>query len=295
LEIAQRDDDGEPNTARRFYYLALSHGYIDPDMSASDAGKKSRDAAYGRILGVIRILRQQGRLDWEAVLDLTRDLDEWQTFASPREARAAARRAYDEDRWRGQPYYPMLIVEKDTLEPICKPMASRWQMPFASSRGYGSLKLQYDVANMLGERYARTKQRAIVYFISDLDPSGLDLERAWRDALDNFNAPVVDFVRIGLTREQVRALPNRRLRQGIEVKPSDSRARSLHRRVRRAVLGDGHLASRDHRAGHQALDLLLARCDGVESPRRRDRACPPIAVTEKGPASRPGTAQVAPP
>jgi hypothetical protein len=31
-------------------------------------------------------------------------------------------------------------------------------------------------------------------------------------------------VRIGLTREQVRALPNARLRQGIEVKPSDSRA-----------------------------------------------------------------------
>ena len=31
-------------------------------------------------------------------------------------------------------------------------------------------------------------------------------------------------MRIGLTREQVRALPNARLCQGIEVKPSDSRA-----------------------------------------------------------------------
>jgi hypothetical protein len=33
-------------------------------------------------------------------------------------------------------------------------------------------------------------------------------------------------VRLGLTREQVRALPNARLRQGIEVKPGDSRAKS---------------------------------------------------------------------
>jgi hypothetical protein len=33
------------------------------------------------------------------------------------------------------------------MEPVCQPMASRWQMPFASSRGYGSLKLQHDVAN----------------------------------------------------------------------------------------------------------------------------------------------------
>jgi hypothetical protein len=50
-------------------------------------------------------------------------------------------------------------------------MASRWQMPFASSRGYGSLKLQHDAATLLCRRHAkllcrrlaRTGQRAIVY------------------------------------------------------------------------------------------------------------------------------------
>jgi hypothetical protein len=224
LEIAEQDDDGKPKTGRRYYYLALSHGYIRPDMSATEAGKASRDAAVDRVTVVLGIVRKQRRLDWDMVLDLTRDLDEWQSYASPREARAAMRRRYDEDRWRGQPYYPIQVVEKDTLEPVCKPMAERWQMPFASSRGYSSLKLQYDVAEMLRARYTRTGQRAIVYFISDLDPSGLDLERAWRDALENFDAPLADFVRIGLTREQVRRLPNARLRAGIEVKPSDSRA-----------------------------------------------------------------------
>ena len=48
------------------------------------------------------------------VLDLTRDLDQWQTFGSPREARARMRRLYDEDRWLGQKYFPLLVVEKDT-------------------------------------------------------------------------------------------------------------------------------------------------------------------------------------
>src|SRR5262245_57468965 len=33
LEIAERDDGGAPKTGRRYYYLALSHGYIEPDMS----------------------------------------------------------------------------------------------------------------------------------------------------------------------------------------------------------------------------------------------------------------------
>ena len=56
---------------------------------------------------------------------------------------------------------------------------------------------------MLNHRYARAGQWAIVYFISDLDPSGLDLQRAWEEALANFRVRVSEFVRIGLTREQV--------------------------------------------------------------------------------------------
>jgi hypothetical protein len=90
---------------------------------------------------VLGILRKQGRLDWEMVLDLTHDLHEWQTYGS------ALRRRYTDDCWLGKLFYPVFIVEKDTMEPVCKPMASRWQMPFASSRGYSSLRLQYDVAS----------------------------------------------------------------------------------------------------------------------------------------------------
>jgi hypothetical protein len=135
------------------------------------------------------------------------------------------------------PYYPILIVEKDTLEPVCKPMASGWQMPFASSRGYGSLKLQHDVAEMLRHRHAKTGQKAVILFISDLDPSGLDLQQSWHRALIDFRVDFVDpndddpsrpwsIIRIGLTLEQVQAIPNARLRQGIEVKRSDSRSAS---------------------------------------------------------------------
>lgn len=86
---------------------------------------------------------------------------------------------YIEAQRRGQP--------RLTLEPVCKPMAERWQMPFASSRGYSSLKLQHDV----------------------------------EAALENFLVPCT-FVRIGLTRSQV---DDHGLHQlGIAVKPSDSRS-----------------------------------------------------------------------
>src|SRR6516225_2992252 len=96
---------------------------------------------------------------------------------------ANLRKYYNEDRWLGQSYFPILIVEKDTLEPVCKPIAQGWQMPFASSRGYGSLTLQHDAAELLQHRFVRTGQRVVVLFVSDLDPSGLDLQRAWEEAL----------------------------------------------------------------------------------------------------------------
>ena len=94
-------------------------------------------------------------------------------------------------------------------------------MPFASSRGYSSLKLQHDVAQMLLARYARYRQAPLIYFVSDLDPSGLDLQRAWEKALENFG---VLHLTKRLTLEQVQDPDLDRL--AIEVKPSDSRAKA---------------------------------------------------------------------
>jgi hypothetical protein len=97
-------------------------------------------------------------------------------------------------------------------------------MPFASSRGYSSLKLQHDVAAMLNRHRAINKQPALIYFISDLDPSGLDLQRAWQDALGHFGVED-EVVRIGLTPEQVAEHDLDRL--AIEVKPSESRTKKF--------------------------------------------------------------------
>jgi len=63
--------------------------------------------------------------------------------------------------------------------------------------------------------------KAVLFHLND--PSGLDLERAWREELDNFGVAIEDFVRISLNRDQLGGLPER-LASGIEVKPSDSRS-----------------------------------------------------------------------
>lgn len=144
-------------------------------------------------------------------------------------------------------------------------------------RGYSSLKLQHDVAEMLNHHYARTGQWAVVYFISDLDPSGLDLQRAWEEALKNFGVRVAAFVRIGLTREQVDALDNPRLRRGIDVKPSDSRSKSYIAQYGGRCWETDILPAS---VIEQTLDVSprLVRRRAVAAPRRRDRARPRSAI-----------------
>jgi hypothetical protein len=132
LEIASDEDGGKPKTGRRYWYLALSHGYVAPDMSDTAEGKESRAKAQKRISDILGVLRKQGRLSWDMVID------QWQMFGSPREARADLRRSYDEDRWLEQEYYPIFIVEKDSLlrsgkRFSCRSSAGMARIAFSSS------------------------------------------------------------------------------------------------------------------------------------------------------------------
>ena len=65
----------------------------------------------------------------------------------------------------------------------------------------------------------------MVYFASDHDPSGLDLQMSWEEALESFGAIAV-IERIALTIEQVNDSALDIARLGIAVKPSDSRSQS---------------------------------------------------------------------
>ena len=117
---------------------------------------------------VLKVLRMEDRLGWGDVLDLTRELNEPLAYKSPREARAILRRAYDEDRWIGQPWRPLLIVEKDTMVPVCELIARRWRMASASSRGYSSVTLQHDVALMIERHAVRLKRLQVQADRADL-------------------------------------------------------------------------------------------------------------------------------
>ena len=63
-------------------------------MSATEPA--GRAAAYKRVADLLGVLRKSGNLPWSAALHLTRALDEWQTYASPREGWTRMLRSVDQ-------------------------------------------------------------------------------------------------------------------------------------------------------------------------------------------------------
>jgi hypothetical protein len=63
-----------------------------------ETGNRKQETGNRKQERVLDVLRKAGDLHWSMVLDLTRELDQWQTYGSPREARA------------GQPFFPILVV-----------------------------------------------------------------------------------------------------------------------------------------------------------------------------------------
>ena len=144
------------------------------------------------------------------------------------------------------------------------------------------MRLQRDTALLLIRRYAKSLserlrvsgQEGLIYFVSDLDPSGLDLQRAWEAALKAFGAKF-EIKRVALTETQVDNLPDGAARLGILVKPSDSRARRYvaryGERCWEADILPGSVirqAIRDHILSWLDVELWDRRNDEIEAARR---------------------------
>jgi hypothetical protein len=107
---------------------------------------------------------------------------------------------YQRHRLEGQRNHVELLLEKNTLLNIVKPVADRFMLPYSVNRGYGNpslwrkMELRWDKSGA---------DRFILLTISDHDHEGFDLiDDATRSLRDLHNVPV-EVVRVGLTMEQI--------------------------------------------------------------------------------------------
>lgn len=163
-------------TLRQLYYVFVSRGWI-PNSQAS----------YKRLGSIINQARLAGLLDWNYIVDRTRNLAGVSHWRDPNSIIDASASSFRLDKWADQPRRVEIWVEKEALAGVIGRVATETDVDYFSCRGYVSQSEQWAAGQRLG-RYLRAGQPVTVLHLGDHDPSGIDMSRDITDRLTTFVA-----------------------------------------------------------------------------------------------------------
>lgn len=192
-------------TLRQLYYQFVSKDWV-PNTQQS----------YKRLGGIVNDARLAGLIDWQAIVDRTRNLEDLSHWDRPEEMVGSAAAQFRVEMWANQPHYVEVWIEKDALVGVIERPCEDLDVPYFSCRGYTSQSELWGAAR----RFIRHRnQDCVIVHLGDHDPSGKDMTRDITDRMALFGAQVtVD--RIALNMDQIERYgppPN-------PAKLSDSRA-----------------------------------------------------------------------
>ena len=183
-------------TLRQLYYQCVARDLI-PNTQKS----------YKRLGVIVNNARLTGLLSWDAIEDRTRNITNWRFADSPEEEIKAAMRSYNHDKWKNQPSYVEVWVEKEALAGVVQRICQRVQVPFLSCRGYVSQSEMFEAGYRRLARRVEGGQDVVVLHLGDHDPSGIDMTRDIEDRIRLFACeaePNIDINRIALNMVQIK-------------------------------------------------------------------------------------------
>ena len=177
-------------TLRQLYYQMVARGHIE-----------NSERSYKNFGNVIDDGRLAGLIDWDRIVDRTRNLRGNGHFRDPGHIMQAAANSYQIDKWARQPNRVEVWVEKDALVGVIEVVCRRLDVPFFACRGYSSQSEMWAAGQRLAH-WRRLKQTPIILYLGDHDPSGIDMTRDVTDRLQLFAGGIaVD--RLALNWDQV--------------------------------------------------------------------------------------------
>lgn len=189
--IAEYEAQGYDLTLRQLYYQFVSKGHIPNDpRTYKNLGTAIDD---GRMIGLI---------DWERIVDRTRNLKGLGHFDSPADIMRAAVYSYHEDKWASQENYAEVWVEKEALAGVVQRSCNRMDVSFFACRGYVSQSEMWGAARRL-MHHRDAGQHPVILYLGDHDPSGIDMTRDVAARLSLFVGDEVEVRRLALNWDQV--------------------------------------------------------------------------------------------
>lgn len=188
-------------TLRQLYYQFVARGLIP-----------NSDKSYKRLGSVVNDARLAGEIDWDYLIDRTRNPVARSTWGHPRDIIRTAARSFHTDWWATQDVHVEVWVEKEALAGVVERVTDRYSITSLACRGYMSQSEMWEA----GQRFIRRineGKRVVVLHLGDHDPSGIDMSRDNGERLSNFIGHdfyadevehVFELKRIALNMDQVR-------------------------------------------------------------------------------------------
>lgn len=217
--IREYQAQGFDLTLRQLYYQFVSRDLLPNTVQS-----------YKRLGGIIVDGRLAGLIDWDAIVDRTRNLESLAHWGSPKGIVDAVSEQFRIDKWARQPYRVEVWIEKEALAGVFQRICEELDVSYFCCRGYTSVSEMWAAGRrLLGYRSGLKRQPngergqvPIILHFGDHDPSGIDMTRDIVDRLKLFSGFNITVERLALNMDQVQEYappPN-------PAKLSDSRAAS---------------------------------------------------------------------
>lgn len=187
--ISEYQQQGYELTLRQVYYQLVARDIIP-----------NNERSYKNTGAIINDARLAGLIDWDAIVDRTRNIRENSHWNSPADILESALYSYRVDLREDQDNYIEVWVEKDALISIVEGVAKELDIPCFSCRGYVSQSEMYSAAQRIIDR--QDSQSCHILHLGDHDPSGIDMTRDIQDRLELFGADV-SVERLALNWDQI--------------------------------------------------------------------------------------------
>jgi hypothetical protein len=189
--ITEYQGQGFDLTLRQLYYQFVARDIIP-----------NSQEEYKKLGETINDARLAGLIDWNAIIDRTRNLRSLAHWSSPTEIVDSCAAQFRTDRWAGQRYRPEVWIEKDALVGVIAGVCSELDVPYFSCRGYTSQSEMWGASQRM-LRHVEEGQTPVILHFGDHDPSGMDMTRDIRSRLELFIGGDVQVDRLALNFNQV--------------------------------------------------------------------------------------------
>lgn len=178
-------------TVRQLYYQFVSRNLI-----------ANQPTEYSKLQSLLNDARLAGLVDWDAIVDRTRNLRAIKHYAKVWDPIAEARDSFHFWKWENQPNYVEVWVEKDALLGVIGQACNPLDVPFFSCRGYTSVTEVHAAALRFKMEIEQGKTIRVIH-LGDHDPSGLDMTRDIKNRLNMVFGVDAKIYRCALNKNQV--------------------------------------------------------------------------------------------